>query len=478
IMRFFHVADINGLEFHPDALKIVTRSLSLIDNDFRENEEANRLFLSMLTSRRQPGQILRRMNESGVLGRFIPEFGKIVSMMQFNMYHHYTVDEHLIRSVEVLSEIDEGKAEDIHPLAATLMPGVEDRDSLYVAVLLHDIAKGRQEDHSVAGARVARKLCPRLGLSPKQTELVAWLIDEHLTMSMVAQTRDMHDRKTISDFAEKVQSLDRLKMLLILTVCDIRAVGPGVWNGWKGQLLRTLYYETELLLSGGFSEVSRKDRAKYAAEQLSKALGDWSDKDRAMYTKLHYEPYLLTVPLEDQVRHAHFIREADIAGKGLATMVRTHSFHAITEITVLAPDHPRLLSVIAGACAAAGANIADAQIYTTSDGRALDTILVNREFPIDEDEMRRAATIGKMIEDVLSGRKRLPEVIATRSKGKKGNKTFPVQPHVTISNTLSNKFTVIEVECLDRIGLLADVTAALPLAGVIDMAAERARLER
>ena len=461
IMRFFHVADINGLEFHPDALKIVTRSLSLIDNDFRENEEANRLFLSMLTSRRQPGQILRRMNESGVLGRFIPEFGKIVSMMQFNMYHHYTVDEHLIRSVEVLSEIDEGKAEDIHPLAATLMPGVEDRDSLYVAVLLHDIAKGRQEDHSVAGARVARKLCPRLGLSPKQTELVAWLIDEHLTMSMVAQTRDMHDRKTISDFSEKVQSLDRLKMLLILTVCDIRAVGPGVWNGWKGQLLRTLYYETELLLSGGFSEVSRKDRAKYAAEQLSKALGDWSDKDRAMYTKLHYEPYLLTVPLEDQVRHAHFIRETDSAGKGLSTMVRTHSFHAITEITVLAPDHPRLLSVIAGACAAAGANIADAQIYTTSDGRALDTILVNREFPIDEDEMRRGATISKMIEDVLSGRKRLPEVIATRSKGKKGNKTFPVQPHVTISNTLSNKFTVIEVECLDRIGLLAEVTAVL-----------------
>jgi len=343
----------------------------------------------MLTSRRDPGQILRRMNEAGVLGRFIPEFGKIVSMMQFNMYHHYTVDEHLIRSVEVLSEIDQGKAEEVHPLAATLMPGIEDRESLYVAVLIHDIAKGRQEDHSVAGARVARKLCPRLGLSPKQTELVAWLVDQHLSMSMVAQTRDLHDRKTISDFAEKVQSLDRLKMLLVLTVCDIRAVGPGVWNGWKGQLLRTLYYETELLISGGFSEVSRKERAKHAAEQLEKALGDWSEKDRKVYTKLHYEPYLLSVPLEDQVRHAHFIRQADEAGQGLATMVRTHSFHAITEITVLAPDHPRLLSIIAGACAAAGANIADAQIYTTSDGRALDTILVNREFPIDEDEMRR-----------------------------------------------------------------------------------------
>ncbi|UJW75844.1 [protein-PII] uridylyltransferase [Rhizobium sp. SL42] len=461
IMRLFHVADINGLEFHPDALKAVTRSLSMIDNVFRESEESNRLFLAILTSRRDPGFILRRMNEAGVLGRFIPEFGKIVSMMQFNMYHHYTVDEHLIRTLEVLSEIDKGKAEEIHPLANKLMPEIEDRQTLYVAVLLHDIAKGRQEDHSVAGAKVARKLCPRLGLSPKQTEMVAWLIDQHLLMSMVAQTRDLHDRKTITDFAEKVQSLDRLKMLLILTICDIRAVGPGVWNGWKGQLLRTLYYETELLLSGGFSQVSRKERAKHAAEQLTKALEGWSQKDQKTYTKLHYEPYLLSVDLEDQVRHTRFIRQADKAGQALSTMVRTHSFHAITEITVLSPDHPRLLSIIAGACAAAGANIADAQIFTTSDGRALDTILINREFPIDEDEMRRAATIGKMIEDVLSGRKRLPEVIATRSKGKKKNKTFPVQPDVRISNSLSNKFTVIEVECLDRIGFLAEITAAL-----------------
>ncbi|MGG7517406.1 [protein-PII] uridylyltransferase [Allorhizobium undicola] len=461
IMRFFHVADLHGLELHPDALKALTRSLPLINHEFRENEEANRLFLSVLTSRRDPALMLTRMNEAGVLGRFIPEFGKIVSMMQFNMYHHYTVDEHLIRSVAVLSEIEQGKVEDIHPLTVKLMPLIEERTALFVAVLLHDVAKGRQEDHSIAGARVARKLCPRLGLNEKQTEMVVWLIDQHLTMSMVAQTRDLHDRKTITDFADKVQSLDRLRMLLVLTVCDIRAVGPGVWNGWKGQLLRTLYYETELLLSGGFSASPRKERARHAAEQLQAALSDWSQKDQKTYAKLHYQPYLLTVPLEDQVRHAHFIRQADKAGQALSTMVRTHSFHAITEITVLAPDHPRLLSIITGACAAAGANIADAQIFTTSDGRALDTILINREFPVDEDEMRRGSTIGKMIEDVLSGRKRLPEVIATRAKSRKKNKTFTVKPHVTIANSLSNKFTVIEIECLDRIGLLAEVTAAL-----------------
>ncbi|MBY3155118.1 [protein-PII] uridylyltransferase [Rhizobium laguerreae] len=461
IIRLFHVADINGLEFHPDALKRVTRSLALIDNALRENDEANRLFMSILTSKRDPALILRRMNEAGVLGRFIPDFGKIVAMMQFNMYHHYTVDEHLIRTVDILSEIDKGRAEDLHPLANKLMPGIEDREALYVAVLLHDIAKGRQEDHSIAGARVARKLCVRFGLSQKQTEIVVWLIEEHLTMSMVAQTRDLTDRKTITDFADRMQSLDRLKMLLILTICDIRAVGPGVWNGWKGQLLRTLYYETELLLAGGFSEVSRKERANAAADALRAALADWSQKDRNIYTKLHYQPYLLSVPLEDQTRHAHFIRQADKAGQALATTVRTDSFHAITEITVLSPDHPRLLAVIAGACAAAGANIVDAQIFTTSDGRALDTIHVSREFTDDADELRRAATIGRMIEDVLSGRKRLPEVIATRARNRKKSKAFVIPPSVNITNSLSNKFTVIEVECLDRPGLLSEITAVL-----------------
>ncbi|MBL0372654.1 [protein-PII] uridylyltransferase [Rhizobium sp. KVB221] len=461
LIRLFHVADLNGLEFHPDALKNVTRSLHLIDDALRTDEEANRLFLAILTSRRDPSLMLRRMNESGVLGRFIPEFGKIVSMMQFSMYHHYTVDEHLIRAVGILSSIEKGQETDSHPLIDGLIKTIEDREALYVAVLLHDIAKGRPEDHSVAGAKVARKLCPRFGMTPKQTEMVAWLIDEHLTMSMVAQTRDLNDWKTISDFAGRVQSLERLKMLLILTVVDIRAVGPGVWNGWKGQLLRILYYETELLLAGGFSEATRTERVQNARDKLSEALADWPEAERNTYVRMHYAPYLLSVPLEDQVRHTAFIREADRENKALATMVRTDSFHAITEITVFAPDHPRLLAVIAGACAAAGANIVNAQIFTTASGRALDTIHVSRQFKNDDDELRRAGTITKMIEDVLSGKRRLPDVIATRTKGKKKDKTFVITPSVTISNMLSNRFTVIEIECLDRPGLLSDITSML-----------------
>jgi len=461
LIRLFHLADIHELLFHPDALRLATRSLKLITAAVREDEEANRLFLSILTSKRRPGLVLRRMHEAGVLGRFIPDFGKIVSMMQFNMYHHYTVDEHLLRAVGIMGRIELGLEEEAHPLCASIMPEITEREVLYMAIFLHDIAKGRPEDHSVAGARIARKLCPRFGFSEDQTELTAWLVREHLTMSMTAQSRDLHDRKTIEQFTETVQSLDRLRLLLVLTVCDIRAVGPGVWNGWKGQLLRTLYSETELMLSGGFSAVSSTVRAAEARGRLAEGLADWPEREREAYVNLHYVPYLLTVDPDDQLRHAAFIRDAKAAGKSLATMVRTHSFHAITEITVLAPDHPRLLTVVAGACAAAGANIADAQVFTTTDGWALDTILINRAFDIDEDELRRAGNIGRMIEEVLAGRKYLPEVIAHKTRHRRKARPFRVTPRASVNNSLSNRFTVIELEGLDRTGLLSDITAVL-----------------
>ncbi len=462
LLRLFWLADKHGLEYHPDAMQLVTRSLKLIDRNLRRDEEANRLFIDVLASGRDPELNMRRMNEAGVLGKLIPDFNKIVAMMQFSMYHHYTVDEHLLRCIGVFSQIERGEAEKVHPLAHSLMPDLKHRrELLYATLLLHDIAKGRPEDHSIAGARIARRLCPHMGFSKEDTETIAWLIEYHLLMSMTAQTRDLNDRKTIEDFANVVQSVERLKLLLVLTVCDIRGVGPGVWNGWKGQLLRTLFFETELLLTGGFSEVSRAERAGAAREQLAEALAEWPDAERKRYLKLHYDNYLMTVDIDDQIRHANFIREADADGRNLATMARPLTFEAVTEITVLAPDHPRLLSVVAGACAAAGGNIVDAQIFTTSDGRALDTILINREFDLDEDERRRAARVGKLIESVLSGQSYLPEMIRDRAKPKRGAKAFRVEPRVEIRNTLSNRFSVIEVTCLDRPGLLSEITGSI-----------------
>jgi [protein-PII] uridylyltransferase len=461
IVRIFHAADRYDLTLHPDAMQLLSRSLGLIDARLRDDQEANRLFVEVLSSRHQPEAVLRLMNEAGVLGRFVPEFGKIVSMMQFNMYHHYTVDEHLIRSIGVLSEIERGDLAEAHPLANQLMPLIQDRVALYVALFLHDIAKGRPEDHSEAGMRVARKLCPRFGLDAAQTELVAWLVQHHLSMSINAQSRDLADRKTILDFAAIVQNLERLRMLLILTVADIKAVGPGVWNGWKGQLLRTLYHETEPVLTGGHGLVSRDRRVDEARQQLADALTDWPAKARAAYLKRHYPAYWLRVDLPHKLDHAEMIRQADKAGETFATAVEVHDFEAYTEITVFAPDHPRLLSVIAGACTIAGANIIDAQIFTTVDGRALDSILIRREFDTEEDETRRARRVSELIEQALAGAMRLPETVAGKGQRKTRLKAFSLEPSLLIDNTLSNQFTVIEASGLDRPGLLYDLTRAI-----------------
>ncbi|MCV9937783.1 [protein-PII] uridylyltransferase [Boseaceae bacterium BT-24-1] len=461
LLRLYEIASRDDLAIHPDTSRLVTQSLRLVTPQLRQDREANRIFLEILTARRSPEAVLRRMNESGLLGRFIPDFGRIVAMMQFNMYHHYTVDEHLLRSIGILAEIDGGKLEAEHPLANSIFATITNRRALYVALFLHDIAKGRPEDHSVAGARIARKLCPRLGLTDAQTETVVWLIENHLVMSTIAQSRDLGDPKTIESFAGIVQTLERLKLLLVLTVADIKAVGPGVWNGWKGQLLRTLYYETEVVLAGGHSGIERKARVERKQEALELRLADWTAEERDAYLARHYPAYWLKVEPERQEQHARFLREAEIAGRTTATKVETDQFRGVTELTVLAPDHPRLLAIVTGACAAAGGNIVDAQIFTTTDGLVLDTIFVSRAFERDDDELRRAERIAAAIERALKGEIKIADLVAQRRAPPPRGGTFQVAPEVIIDNVLSSRYTVLEVSGLDRPGLLYDLTTAI-----------------
>ena len=277
---------------------------------------------------------------------------------------------------------------------------------LYVALFLHDIAKGRVEDHSIAGARIARRFCPRIGLSPADTETVAWLVENHLVMSTVAQSRDLSDRKTIENFAAVVQSLERMKLLTILTTADIRAVGPGVWNGWKAQLLRTLYYETEPVLTGGFSEVNRAQRVAMAQAELRAELKDWpAEPDRRLSRRGTIRPIGSRSICRTRSRTRASCAKPKTPASALATTFAFDAARGVTELTVLAPDHPWLLSIIAGACAAAGANIVDAQIFTTTDGRALDTIAVSREF---EQRRRRGAARRARRRDHREGAARRP----------------------------------------------------------------------
>jgi [protein-PII] uridylyltransferase len=462
LIRLFYLAQKHNLAIHPEAMRTASRSLKLIDAEVRDDEEANRLFLEILTSKNEAETVLRRMNEAGVLGEFVRAFGRIVAMMQFNMYHHYTVDEHLLRCIGVLNEIEQGDNREV-ALASELFKTIQPqhRTVLYVALFLHDIAKGSVEDHSIAGARIARRLCPRLGFNTADTELVAWLVEVHLVMSTVAQSRDLSDRRTIENFAAVVQSLERMKLLAILTTADIRAVGPGVWNGWKAQLIRTLYYETEPVLTGGFSEVNRAERVAAAKAEFRGQIGDWPADAVDAYIARHYPAYWLKVDLPHKLAQARFVREAETTGKRLATSVGFDTARGVTELTVFAPDHPWLLSIVAGACAMGGANIVDAQIYTTADGLALDTIAVSREFERDEDEARRAGRIGDVIEQAVRGQIKLPDVVPKRAPPKGRLKAFAIEPEVTINNQWSQRYTVVEVTGLDRPGLLYELTTTL-----------------
>ena len=229
--------------------------------------------MDILTSRKDPETVLRWLSEAGVFGRFIPEFGRVTAQMQFDMYHHYTVDEHTIRAIGLLARIEKGELEADHPLATQLIGKLHHRRAAYVAVLMHDIAKGRGGDHSVLGAEIALRLCPRLGLSSEETELVSWLVRQHLLMSATAFKRDLADWKTITDFVAQVQSLERLRQLTLLTIVDIRAVGPGVWNGWKRQLLGELYASSEERLRLGHVERHRVERISAKKKAVADYMG-------------------------------------------------------------------------------------------------------------------------------------------------------------------------------------------------------------
>ncbi len=461
LIRLFWLADRHNLPIHPDATRLANRSRRLIGHSLRADAEANQLFLDILTSKNSPETILRLMNEAGVLGRFIPDFGRIVAMMQFNMYHHFTVDEHLLRSLGVLAAIDSGRIVEEHPLVSRLIETISNRRALYVAVLLHDIAKGRPEDHSIAGAVIALKIGPRFGLSPAETEMVAWLVEHHLLMSMTAQSRDLSDPKTIEKFAGVVQTLERLKLLTILTVADITAVGPGVWTAWKGTLLRTLYDETEVLLSGGHSEIARTDRVRLIQMALREQLADWKSDAFDAYSARHNQAYWLKVDVARQFKHAGFVARLAAQGRTVATACETDPARGITELTIYSPDHPRLLAIVTGACAASGGNIVDAQIFTTNDGFALDSIFISRAFDRDEDEMRRAGRITTAIEKALKGEIRIADLVADKHPPTARAMTFLVPPDMSIDNALSSRETVIEITGLDRPGLLYELTTAL-----------------
>jgi [protein-PII] uridylyltransferase len=458
ILRIFEEALRTGMLIHPDAMLLIKANLHLIDDDMRNTPEAQRIFLDLMLKHGDPERALRRMNELGVLSAFIPEFEPIVAMMQFNMYHHYTVDEHTIQCIHNLAKIERGDLEDELPVSTEILTHSINRKVLYVAMLLHDIGKGRPEDHSILGAKITRKVAPRLGLNKQEVETAEWLVRYHLLMSDMAQKRDIADPRTVRDFAKAVRDVKRLDLLTVLTVCDIRGVGPGTWNNWKAVLIRALYRQTRNALENGLEALNRETRGTEAKRALHNALVTWPAKDLKIEKARHYPPYWQGLHITAHVVFANLLR--NLNDDSIAIDIHPDEDRDATRVCFALADHPGIFSRLAGALALVGANVVDARTFTSKDGFATAAFWIQ-----DGDgspyESARLPRLRKMITQTLNGNVVPRDAIKDRDKLKARERAFKVPTHITFDNEGSEIYTIIEVDTRDRPGLLFDLTRTL-----------------
>ena len=477
-LRLLQIARDRDLELHPLAVR------GLIRNEraavaLRRDPRAAALFMDLLCGhapahsrgaapRADGARWLKVLNETGFLGRFLPDWARIVGQMQFDTYHVFTVDEHTIEAIRVLNMLEHGELAEIAPIASGVVDHLQSRRALYVAALLHDIAKGRGGDHSELGAQVALAVGPALGLSAEETEMVSWLVLHHLLLSQTAFKRDIDDAKTILDLADTIQSPERLRLLLVLTVADMRAVSPKVWNAWKATLLRELYQRVAEVLEGGLATTERDTRVARARQAVAELLAEWPAEEREKFLALGYPGYWLSFDPETHARHARMVRLAAKRAMPLTIETQPLPERAVTEVTVYAADHAGLFSRIAGALAMAGASIVDARIHTMTDGMALDTFWIQDAAGGTFDAPHRLARLAVLIEQALSGRLRLAAEIRKLAKSVLGSRmrAIHVPPRVVIDNHVSHTHTVLEVNGRDRPGLLHDVTAAISAEGL------------
>ncbi|MDB5445847.1 MAG: glnD [Phenylobacterium sp.] len=462
LLRLFRIADRRNLDLHPDAFTLATRSMGLITSAIRRDRHASKIFLDILARGRDPQRTLALMNEAGVLGRFIPEWGRIVAQMQFNMYHSYTVDEHTLRAVGVIADIAAGRLGADHPLSTQIMPLIDDREALFLAMLLHDTGKGGAGGQEKAGARAARQACERLGLERAKIELVAWLVEHHLVMSDYAQKRDISDPRTVADFAAIVQTPERLRLLLVLTTADIRAVGPGVWNGWKGQLMRELYMATEAVFRGGRGSDAAAalkrhyENAAYDARvHVAKA-----DPSAEPWADAMEDAYLSAFSTEEVLAHARLARRADQA-QGAAAEGHIHADRNAAEVVVAAADRPRLFADLAAAITGAGANVVGARVFTSRAGQALDVFYVQDSAgkPYGAEANGALERLARTLEAAARGEPVAREARRTPDLGRAA--AFAITPTVMLDNDASEASTVVEASGRDRPGLLADLARTI-----------------
>ena len=457
VMKVFWHLHRLGCELSLDLERALEESLDAVDEAFRRSPVVRDLFLDVCRAWGRVGVTLSEMHELGLLGRYLPEFGALTCLVQYDVYHKFSADQHSLLAVEHLEALAPGQSAESEG-AALVFNEVDKPELLMLGMLLHDIGKAKGHGHVAKGIPLIRALTARLGLPPDDAGLVEFLVAHHLTMSHIAQRRDIDDPKTIESFAATVENPQRLRMLYLLTWADMRAVGPGVLTGWQAAILHELYARTLARLTGG--RVARPSRAQLAARLHEVLREDVGLQAVKAHLAMMSDRYLAGTAVQRMAAHVRLVQQLEAVP--VATEVFHHRELGSSDLVVVTRDQPGLFALIAGTLAARGVNIISAQIATRADGVAIDTFQVNdptgevvtsaAQWARTLDTLRRVLTGDESVEALLERRRR-------SAAGDAG--PTPVPPKVVVDNRLSDTHTVIEVKCPDRPGLLYLITRTL-----------------
>jgi [protein-PII] uridylyltransferase len=455
LMKIFWHQHRLGCELALELERAVEHALDLVDDDFRRSPVARDLFLDICRSWGRVTATLSAMHELGFLGRYLPEFGALTCLVQYDVYHKFSADQHSLLAVEHL----EARGPEA---VAQVFNEVERPELLMLGMLLHDIGKAKGHGHAAKGVPLIQALTARLGLAPEQAGPVEFLVAHHLTMSHVAQRRDIHDPRTIADFAATVGDPQRLRMLYLLTYADMGAVGPGVLTGWQAAILHELYTLTLAHLTSGRSE--RPNRAALVTRLHEVTRGELPLQAVKAHLAMLPDRYLAGTSVQRMAAHLRMLER--LAETTVVTELFHHPDLGSSDLVVVTRDVPGLFALIAGTLAARGINITSAQIHTRADGVAIDTFQVNDPIGEAVTGPARWARALDELRAVLRGEQSVTTLLERRRAAVRLATVIDIRPRVVVDNALSDESTVIEVKCPDRLGLLYLITRTLSARGL------------
>ena len=464
LLEVFLVLQLNAslLGIRATTIRLIRKNLHLIDTAFRENKTANHFFIEIFRSPRGLTHELRRMNRYGVLAAYLPDFANIVARMQYDLFHIYTVDEHTLFVIRNLRRFSLEEHINEFPLCNTVFLLIAKPELLYIAALFHDIAKGRNGDHSAIGEDIARNFCSQHNLSAHDTKLITWLVRSHLIMSMTAQRKDISDPDVIHEFAQKVGSVEYLNHLYLLTVADIRATNPELWNAWKDSLLRELYSATHNALRRGLQNPAaladrlRENKQEAKDELIKLGISEADINNAWQHTS---DDYFLRYSADEIAWHTMAIassRETDLP----LVLLRPQTHRGSAEVFVYTKDKGPIFSICTATLDQLGLTILDARIMTTLDNYVLNSFQVLEQSGEPINELFRSSHICTALRNnLLHGEVKGHINIHRQSKSRQAQH-FPIPTSINFLSDPSNRLTVIELITTDHAGLLSKIGRA------------------